>query len=91
MNKHEGPQPFFISNGPNFSAGMLEAMIDEVTRVKDKYSQGSWKTDTNAIRLVDLVNEHLAGLVAELSEVNSGVRRIGTTDIFLPRERKSLI
>jgi hypothetical protein len=90
INKHEGPQSFAFSNGPNFSAGMLEEMIDQVTRVKDKYSHGEWANDENARRLVELVSEHLAGLIAELDEVKSGRRQISTTDIFLPSERKSL-
>jgi hypothetical protein len=92
IDKHEGPQSFAIDQieGPNFSARMLEAMIEEVTRVRDKYSQGSWATDENAARLVELVNEQLADLIIELGEVNSGVRTIRSTDILLPEERKNL-
>jgi hypothetical protein len=92
IDKHEGPQSFAINqiSGPNFSARMLESMIEEVTRVRDKYSQGSWATDDNAIRLVELVDDQLADLIIELGEVNSGARTIRATDILMPDERKNL-
>jgi hypothetical protein len=90
IDKHEGPQSFPTDpNGPNFSSKMLEEMIAQVTRLIVKYSQGDWANDDNAIRLVALLNEHLSALVSELEEVNSGVRPIGITDIFMTGERKA--
>lgn len=92
IDKHEGPQSFGsnVVSGPNFSARMLDSMIEEVTRVKDKYSQGSWATDDNAKRVVEICNEQLADLVIELGEVNSGARTIRATDILMPDERAEL-
>jgi hypothetical protein len=93
IDKHEGPQPFAsnVISGPNFSARMIGAMIEEVTRIKNKYSEGSWATDDNAGRLVELVNEQIADLMIELGEVNAGTRSIQATDILMPDERKDLV
>lgn len=88
IDKHEGPQSYPSDlGGPNFSAGMLELMIEEVTRVRDKYSQDSWSEDDNAKKLVELVSEHLVQLNTELNEVNSGKRTLTSRCIFAPGER----
>ena len=88
IDKHEGPQSYPTDlGGPNFSAGMLELMIEEVTRVRDKYSQSPWTDDTNAKRLVELMAEHLVMLNTELGEVNSNERSLTAKCIFAPGER----
>ena len=81
---------FSVIMGPRFSGRMLDAMIEEVTRVRDKYSQEAWADDASAQRLVELLNEQLSELIVELGDVNSGARNIRATDIMMPDEREEL-
>jgi hypothetical protein len=93
IDKNEGPMTFDdrdISLDPNFSQAMIEAMIEEVTRLVTKYSADPWTDDANANRLVFLLSEHLPLLQTELDELISGRRTLSQKDIFMPGERQAL-
>jgi hypothetical protein len=93
IDKNEGPMTFDdrdISNDPNFSAAMIEAMQEEVRRLVTKYSADPWTDDANANRLVFLLSEHLPLLQTELDELLAGRRTLTRKDIFMPGERKAL-
>lgn len=74
----------------SFSAEMLEEMIHELDRLITKYSSSDWNTKPVANDLVDLLQEHLGLLQAELSEVTSGARVLTDHDFLGPAERKKL-
>ncbi|KAL3776469.1 hypothetical protein ACHAWO_000048 [Cyclotella atomus] len=93
IDKNEGPMTFDdrdISLDPSFSQAMIEAMIEEVTRLLTKYSADPWTDDANANRLVFLLSEHLPLLQTELDELVSGRRTLSQKDIFMPGERQAL-
>jgi len=71
----------------NFSAEMLEKMISELTYVIDKYSGPDWSTKATANRIVELLTEHRGLIEVELSEVNSGARRLTSRDFLGPKLR----
>mmetsp|Transcript_15720 Transcript_15720/g.36204 ORF Transcript_15720/g.36204 Transcript_15720/m.36204 type:complete len:507 (-) Transcript_15720:25-1545(-) len=71
----------------NFSAEMLETMIQELDYIIDKYSSPEWNSKVTANRVVELVSEHKSLVQTELDEVNSGVRKLKDTDFLGPRER----
>ncbi|KAL9178303.1 hypothetical protein ACHAXT_001731 [Thalassiosira profunda] len=75
------------ADGYNFSAEMLEAMVSELERLIGKYSGPEWAGDARALRLVDILTEHLAEIQTELDEVNSGARMLGEHDFLGPNER----
>ena len=79
-----------ISEDPNFSQAMIEAMIEEVTRLINKYSLAPWTDDINASRVVSLLSEHLPLLQTELADLISGRRTLTRKDIFAPGEREAL-
>lgn len=74
--------------GYNFSSEMLQAMMDELTRLVTKYDGPDWKSTATANRVVELVTEHRALIQIELNEVNTGVRKLGDKDFLGPKERK---
>lgn len=80
-----------IASDPNFSQFMLEVMMDEVQRLVDKYSNGPWTYETNAIRLVSLLSEHLDLLQTEIDDIIAGRRKLSVKDIYGPGERKALM
>jgi hypothetical protein len=93
IDKNEGPMTFDdrdISLDPSFSQAMIEAMMEEVTRLLTKYSADPWTDDANANRLVFLLSEHLPLLQTELDELISGRRTLSQKDIFMPGERQAL-
>ena len=93
IDKNEGPMTFDdrdISEDPNFSQAMIEAMIEEVTRLINKYGADPWTDDINANRIVSLLSEHLPLLNTELDEIISGRRTLTQKDIFMPGERQAL-
>jgi len=71
----------------NFSAEMLLAMIDELNRLITKYSGADWNTKTTANDLVEVLEEHLVLVEAEIEEINTGVRILKTTDFLGADER----
>lgn len=79
-----------ISQDPNFSQAMIEAMIEEVTRLVNKYSADPWTDDINANRVVLLLSEHLPLLQTELDDIISGRRTLTQKDIFMPGERQAI-
>ena len=79
------------SQDPNFSEAMIEAMVEEVTRLVDKYSADPWTDDINANRIVLLLSEHLPLLRTELEELQTGVRTLTEKDIMMPYERRALM
>ena len=80
-----------IAEDPNFSVTMIEAMIEEVTRLITKYSLAPWTDDVNASRVVSLLSEHLPLLQTELADLNSGRRTLSRKDIFAPGERELIL
>ena len=80
-------KPGFNPDDYNFSAEMLQAMIDELTRLIDKYSGPQWNEKETANRVVELLTEHRLLIEEELVEVNSGVRTLTDKDFLGPKER----
>ena len=67
----------------NFSTEMLTKMIEELTRLIDKYGpNGDYKYIATAQYLVQLLSEHRALIQVELSEVTSGVRKLTKRDFL---------
>jgi len=71
----------------NFSAEMLEKMIQELTYLIIKYSGADWSVSSHANRLVELLVEDRAEIQTELNEVNSGSRTLLDHDFLGPKER----
>ncbi len=71
----------------NFSAEMLTLMISETTRLINKYSTVS---STIASNLVFYLNEYLTQLQQELSEVQSGARKLTDNDFLGPETRRKI-
>ena len=53
----------------NFSAEMLEAMINELSRLITKYSASPWNTKITANKAVALLTEHRTLIQEELDDV----------------------
>lgn len=71
----------------NFSHEMLEAMIEELNRLINKYGGDDWNSYPTAIRLVDILTGHRAVVQKELDELNTGIRRLKGKDYLGPKER----
>lgn len=84
------PNTNYTSDDYNFSAEMLEKMLNELDRLLTKYSSIEWSNNDNANRLVQLFTEHRAELLTELHEVNSGIRSLKYHDFLGPEERERL-
>ncbi len=74
----------------NFSPEMLTEMISETTRLITKYSGAEWSSNTQAAHLVFYLNEYLSSLNQELSEVQSGVRRLTNSDFLGAETRRKM-
>ena len=72
----------------SFSAEMLQAMIDELTRLIDKYGGSEWNTKETANRIVELLTEHRTLIQAELVDVQLGLRKLTDNDFLGPKERE---
>lgn len=75
----------------NFSAEMLLTMIDELNRLIAKYNSGDWLTKPTAVRLVEILQSHIALLEVELNEVNTGQRMLTKKDFLGPGERARML
>lgn len=62
-------------------------MVDELNRLITKYSGSEWKTKKTAKDLVEVLNEHLVLVEAELEEINTGVRILREKDILGSEQR----
>lgn len=71
----------------NFSAEMLEKMIQELTYLMDKYSAAEWSLDPNARRLVELVAEDRARIRLERDNLRSQRSALSDQDFLGPQER----
>ena len=67
---------------------MLQAMIDELTRLIDKYGGSEWNTKETANRIVELLTEHRTLIQAELVDVQLGLRKLTDNDFLGPKERE---
>ncbi len=65
--------PGFVEEDYNFSAEMLQEMIQEQNRLVINYSGSVWDGNDNADQIVQLIVEHRAKVHTKLSEVNSGI------------------
>lgn len=74
----------------NFSEEMLDAMIDEVDRMIDKYSSSEWTVAPIAIELVDILKNHKTSLEREVVEVQTGVRVLKEDDFLGPKTRRKM-
>jgi len=72
----------------NFSADMIGAMIEQLTRLIDKYGSRAWDDKPTARRIVDLLVDHRASIRIEFVEVNAGVRQLTDEDFLGPKERQ---
>ena len=80
-------RPGYVEEDYNFSAEMLQAMIQEQDRLVTKYSDSEWDGNENADRIVQLIVEHQANVLTELNKVTSGVRKLTDRDFLGPKER----
>ena len=74
----------------NFSEEMLNEMVHELTRLITKYSNSPWNTDQIAVVLVDLLQEHLDLIEAELVEVQTNQRKLRPSDFLGPKTREAI-
>jgi len=72
----------------NFSEEMLEAMLQELDRLIDKYRGDDWSHLEISRHLVALLEMHKALIQQELDEVKSGERILREGDFLGPKERK---
>ena len=72
----------------NFSAEMLEAMINELSRLITKYSASPWNTKITANKVVTLLTEHRTLIQEELDDVLVGRRVLTEKDFLGPKERE---
>lgn len=77
----------YVNTEFNFSVEMLNEMLVELNRLITKYSGGDWGSKPTAIRLVSLLMEHTFFLQAELSEVQSGQRKLTDRDFLGTKTR----
>ena len=92
ISENAGPVTFKdrqIADDPNFSQFMLEEMIGEIQRMITKYSTVHWDHNPTATRLVELLDEQLVKLQAEVDDLTSGRRTLTQKDIFGPGEREA--
>ncbi len=67
---------------------MLDAMINQLSRLITKYSASPWNTKITANKLVTLLNEHRTLIQEELDDVLVGRRALSTKDFLGPKERE---
>jgi len=72
----------------NFSAEMLEAMINELSRLITKYSASPWNTKITANKVVTLLTEHRTLIQEELDDLLAGRRVLTEKDFLGPKERE---
>jgi len=72
----------------NFSAEMLEAMINELSRLITKYSASPWNTKITANKVVALLTEHRTLIQEELDDLLAGRRVLTEKDFLGPKERE---
>lgn len=84
VNDREG----YVEEDYNFSAEMLEEMVDELNRLITKYGSSPWSAKSTANRLTELLMEHLALIQMELNDVRSGARTLTERDFLGPKERE---
>ncbi len=80
----------WVESDYNFSAPMLQKMIDELDRLIPKYSSPPWSAQAIAIRLVELLVEHRGLLQVEYNTVSVGLRKLEERDFLGPDLRTSL-
>lgn len=80
----------WVESDYNFSAPMLQKMIDELDRLIDKYSSSGWNTEANANRLVELLVEHRGLLQIEYNGLSVGLRKLEERDFLGPDLRSRL-
>ncbi|KAL7545561.1 hypothetical protein ACHAWF_008911 [Thalassiosira exigua] len=78
----------YVEEDYNFSAEMLQGMVDEYDRLILKYGDAYWSSKPTAVRLRQLLMEHRASVQLELNDVNSGARRLSDRDFLGPDERE---
>lgn len=81
-------RPGFVESDYNFSAEMLEEMLEELDRLITKYSSSPWNSKTTANKLVSLITEHRALVQEELDDVLVGRRVLREKDFLGPKERE---
>ena len=67
---------------------MLDAMINQLSRLISKYSVSPWNTKITANKLVTLLTEHRTLIQEELDDVLVGRRALSTKDFLGPKERE---
>ena len=84
-------RPGFVEEDYNFSSEMLEEMINELTRLINKYTGPDWNTKETAQKVTLLLFEHRSLIQTELAEVlaeeEAGTRKLADKDFLGPRER----
>jgi|ERR1712071_114411 len=91
INK-KGPRTYLDRNGNseeefNFSAEVLNLMLDEVNRLITKYSDLVWIISPKVPVLVSILTEHRDSIRQELAEVESGRRKLKNSDFLGPKTR----
>jgi hypothetical protein len=74
----------------NFSEEMLDEMLKELHRLIVKYSGSLYSTQSTAVELVELLQEHYDLIATELAEVKSGERKLTKRDFLGPKTRKRM-
>jgi len=67
---------------------MLEAMINELSRLITKYSASPWNTKITANKVVTLLTEHRTLIQEELDDLLAGRRVLTEKDFLGPKERE---
>ena len=67
---------------------MLEAMINELSRLITKYSASPWNSKITANKVVTLLTEHRTLIQEELDDLLAGRRVLTEKDFLGPKERE---
>ena len=67
---------------------MLDAMINQLSRLITKYSASPWNTKITANKLVTLLTGHRTLIQEELDDVSVGRRALSKKDFLGPKERE---